>query len=118
MVDDEPNMRSTVSELLMDDGYTVDLAESGEQAVEMLKRARVDVVVLPWVLIDTYMKGYDKPYFDRTAAWVDLSMYISHRLDDSDLTEDLRKAIRKCRFIAEQNQGSWDIPVRRQDLKN
>jgi len=36
MVDDEPNMRSTVSELLMDDGYTVDLAESGEQAVEML----------------------------------------------------------------------------------
>ena len=36
MVDDEPNMRSTVSELLMDDGYTVDVAESGEQAVEML----------------------------------------------------------------------------------
>ena len=36
MVDDEPIMRSTVSELLMDDGYTVDVAESGEQAVEML----------------------------------------------------------------------------------
>ena len=36
MVDDEPNMRSTVSELLMDDGYTVDVSESGEQAVEML----------------------------------------------------------------------------------
>ena len=36
MVDDEPNMRATVSELLMDDGYTVDVAESGEQAVDML----------------------------------------------------------------------------------
>ena len=36
MVDDEPNLRATVSELLMDDGYTVDVAESGEQAVEML----------------------------------------------------------------------------------
>ena len=36
MVDDEPNMRETVSELLMDDGYTLDVAESGEQAVEML----------------------------------------------------------------------------------
>ena len=36
MVDDEPNMRATVSELLMDDGFTVDVAESGEQAVEML----------------------------------------------------------------------------------
>ena len=34
MVDDEPNMRATVSELLMDDGYTVDVAESGEQAVD------------------------------------------------------------------------------------
>ena len=39
MVDDEPNMRSTVSELLMDDGYTVDVAESGEQAVEMLNES-------------------------------------------------------------------------------
>ena len=39
MVDDEPNMRETVSELLMDDGYTVDVAESGEQAVEMLSEA-------------------------------------------------------------------------------
>ncbi len=36
MVDDEPNMRETVSELLMDDGYTVDVAESGEQALEFL----------------------------------------------------------------------------------
>ena len=88
------------------------------QAVEMLKRGRVDVVVLPWVLIDIYMKGYDKPYFDRTAAWVDLSRYISHRLDNSDLTEELRNAMRKCRFIAEQNQGGWDIPTRRGDLEN
>lgn len=88
------------------------------QAVEMLKRGRVDVVVLPWVLIDLYMKGFDRPYYARTAAWVDLSMYISHRADDSDLTEDLRKAIRKCRFIAEQNQGCWNIPARRRDLGN
>ena len=36
MVDDEPNMRATVSELLMDDGYTVHGAEPGEQPGEML----------------------------------------------------------------------------------
>jgi len=36
MVDDEPNMRETVSELLMDDDYLVDVAESAEQALEML----------------------------------------------------------------------------------
>ena len=37
MVDDEPNMRATVNELLMDDGYMVDVAESAEQALEMLE---------------------------------------------------------------------------------
>jgi len=36
MVDDEPNMRETVSELLVDDDYMVDVAESAEQALEML----------------------------------------------------------------------------------
>ena len=36
MVDDEPNMRETVSQLLMDDGYMADVAESAEQALEML----------------------------------------------------------------------------------
>lgn len=100
-----------------DDPQVIDVSDWA-QAVELLKRGRVDVVVLPWVLIDTYMAGYDNPYFDRTAAWVDLSMYISHRVDDSDLTQDLREAIRECRFIAEQNQGGWDIPQRSRDSKN
>ena len=39
VVDDEPNMRETVRELLMDEGYLVDLAESAEQAIEMLGKA-------------------------------------------------------------------------------
>lgn len=94
-----------------EDPQVIDVSNWG-QAVELLKRGRVDVVVLPWVLIDTYMSDYDKPYFDRTAAWVDLSMYISHRVDDSVLTQDFREAIRECRFIAEQNQGGWGIPSR------
>lgn len=82
------------------------------QAVEMLKRGRVDVVVLPWVLVDTYLDGYEGEYFERTAAWVDLSLYVSHSVSDSGLTEDLREAIRECRFIAEKKQGVWGIPVR------
>ena len=36
VVDDEPNMRETVGELLMDGGFTVDVAESAEDALEML----------------------------------------------------------------------------------
>ena len=36
VVDDEPNMRETVSQLLMDEGYLADTAESAEQALEMI----------------------------------------------------------------------------------
>ena len=36
VVDDEPNMRETVSDLLVDEDYMVDVAESAEKALEML----------------------------------------------------------------------------------
>ncbi|MBC8324269.1 MAG: sigma-54-dependent Fis family transcriptional regulator [Verrucomicrobia subdivision 3 bacterium] len=36
VVDDEPNMRETVREMLNDDGFAVELAESAEQALEMM----------------------------------------------------------------------------------
>ena len=36
VVDDEPNMRETVREMLSDDGYAVALAESAEEALEMM----------------------------------------------------------------------------------
>ena len=36
VVDDEPNMRTSISSLLGDEGYVVDLAESAEKALEML----------------------------------------------------------------------------------
>ena len=39
VVDDEPNMRETVSQLLMDEGYLADTAGSAEQALEMLNEA-------------------------------------------------------------------------------
>ena len=36
VVDDEPNMRETVREMLSDDGYAVALAESAEEALELM----------------------------------------------------------------------------------
>jgi ABC-type amino acid transport substrate-binding protein len=100
--------------LLQGDDPRVIHVSDWSQAVEMLKLGRVDVVVLPWVLIDIYMEGFDKPYYDRTAAWVDLSMYISHKVEDSSLTKDLRDAIEACRFIADQNQAGWGLPSKGQ----
>lgn len=74
------------------------------QAVAMLKLGRADVVVLPWVLVDQYLQDYDGDYFVRTAAWVNLSLYVSHAHEDGRLTETLRRAIRQCRYQNDLNQ--------------
>lgn len=73
------------------------------QAVYLLKLGRADVVVIPWVLVDKYMDGYEGDYFVRRAAWVDLSLYVSHEHGNGRLTEELRKAIRWCRYRNDLN---------------
>lgn len=46
MVDDEERFRQTTSKILSRKGYEVNVAESGEKAVEWVKKNPVDVVVL------------------------------------------------------------------------
>ena len=40
MVDDEPQFRSTTSRILTRRGYETTVAESGEEAIEILKKCR------------------------------------------------------------------------------
>jgi two-component system, NtrC family, response regulator HydG len=46
VVDDEPNMRKTLSAILRDEGYEVQTADNGEQAVELCKQHLFDVVLM------------------------------------------------------------------------
>ena len=46
VVDDEVNQALLYEQELSDEGYDVDLAHSGEEAVEQLKKNRYDLVVL------------------------------------------------------------------------
>ncbi|MBN2239456.1 MAG: response regulator [Dehalococcoidales bacterium] len=46
VVDDEKNIRTFVADLLQRKGYTVELAETGEQAIEMVENHDYDVVLL------------------------------------------------------------------------
>lgn len=46
VVDDEKNMRMTLEDILLDEGYAVGTAETGEAAVERLARDHYDVVLL------------------------------------------------------------------------
>lgn len=45
-VDDEPNLRRTLAANLRARGYDVDLAETGERAIELVAETRPDVVLL------------------------------------------------------------------------
>ena len=47
VVDDEPDIRSTVKEILEDEGYQVCVAENAALARELRRSARPDVVLLP-----------------------------------------------------------------------
>lgn len=54
VVDDEPDIRQTVKDILDDEGYVVDLAESAAAAREARRRQRPDVV-----LLDIWMPDLD-----------------------------------------------------------
>jgi DNA-binding response OmpR family regulator len=54
VVDDEPLVARSVSRMLQDAGFTVEVAGSGEEALEQMSRERPDMVVL-----DIIMPGMD-----------------------------------------------------------
>jgi len=54
VVDDEPDIRQLVSEILEDEGYDVAVAENAEKAKELRRKRRPDLV-----LLDIWMPGED-----------------------------------------------------------
>jgi len=54
IVDDEKNMRITLTDILRDEGYEVDAAGSGEEAVQLCSKHRYGIV-----LLDVRMPGID-----------------------------------------------------------
>lgn len=54
IVDDEEGLREGLSKLLHDEGYVVFSAETGEEALDILRQSRIDLV-----LTDMRMPGMD-----------------------------------------------------------
>ena len=50
VVDDEPTLRDVVADYLQDSGYIVDQAEDGVRALERMRVARPDVIILDLML--------------------------------------------------------------------
>jgi len=57
VVDDEPSLRSLLDEMLTSSGYTVVLAETAENAIEILKKHPVDLVLSDVIMPG--MNGYE-----------------------------------------------------------
>jgi len=54
IVDDEPGVRTALSGVLRDEGYTVDAVSSGEDCLERVTRAAFDLIIL-----DVWLPGMD-----------------------------------------------------------
>ena len=54
VVDDERNMRTTLADILSDEGYVVETADCGEAAIDMCSRHSFDVIIM-----DVRMPGID-----------------------------------------------------------
>ena len=54
IVDDHPGMRVTLVDILEDEGFSVDAAESGEIAIELCQKNKYDII-----LMDVRMPGID-----------------------------------------------------------
>jgi two-component system nitrogen regulation response regulator NtrX len=54
IVDDEPGVRSSLSGVLGDEGYTVEAVSSGEECLDRMTRGAVDLIVL-----DVWLPGMD-----------------------------------------------------------
>src|SRR5882672_7090787 len=54
IVDDEPGVRTSLTGVLRDEGYSVDAVASGEECLDRLTRAPVDLIVL-----DVWLPGMD-----------------------------------------------------------
>ena len=57
VVDDDPQVREVMAELLESAGYSVSRAKSGREAIESLHRGRFDVMVLDLEMPD--LDGFD-----------------------------------------------------------
>ena len=54
IVDDEANIRKSLSDILQDEGFTTFVAENGEQGLDKLRSESIDIV-----LLDIWMPGLD-----------------------------------------------------------
>lgn len=120
-VDDDPAIRAYLSQLLDEEGYRVNVAESGSQAIELARAIRPDLITM-----DLMMPGVDgktaimeirkdqnlrdvpiivvSVLSDRVEAGADLSL--GKPIDEANLLANIRHLLNRARQREEQERTS------------
>lgn len=134
IVDDEPLIRKSLYEILRIEGYRVQMAETGEEAIGILKKQQFDIVVTDFQLpkmngiqllegikhwspktevilvtgygtIESAVAAMKKGAFD----------YITKPINDSEIKIIIQKLIEKKQIVAENEQLKQIIAKERRD---
>jgi len=110
VVDDEPDIRGFLSDLLEDEGYSVRAAENGNQAMEMIQQEKPDLILLDLLMpkgtgTDLYRMIHQKKEFDTIPVIVISGLPGRHLavsksvpvfekpIDEKGVLEEVKKAI-------------------------
>mgnify|MGYP004478500907 FL=1 len=130
VADDDKHTRMLLRAVLEGENYTVSTAENGEQALELLDREHIDLVVL-----DIMMPGMDGYEFTRLVRQTDSTLpilmvtakhlpadekkgflvgtddYITKPIDEEKLLLHIKALLRRARIVSEQRIVIGDVTL-------
>ena len=130
VADDDKHTRMLLRAVLEGENYTVSTAENGEQALELLDREHIDLVVL-----DVMMPGMDGYEFTRIVRQTDSTLpilmvtakhlpadekkgflvgtddYITKPIDEEKLLLRIKALLRRARIVSEQRIVIGDVTL-------
>ena len=130
VADDDKHTRMLLRAVLEGENYTVSTAENGEQALELLDREHIDLVIL-----DIMMPGMDGYEFTRLVRQTDSTLpilmvtakhlpadekkgvlvgtddYITKPIDEEKLLLHIKALLRRARIVSEQRIVIGDVTL-------
>lgn len=131
VVDDDPHIRELVSVILRKEGYSVQEASDGREALETMEKAAADMVVLDvmmpnmdgWELCKELRESYDIPLLMLTAKGemgdkvrgfnIGTDDYLVKPFDPAELTVRVRALLKRYRIALSQQVTAGELQLDR-----
>ena len=128
VADDDKHTRMLLRAVLESENYTVSTAENGEQALELLDREHIDLVILDVMMPE--MDGYEftrivrqtdstlpilmvtakhLPEDEKKGFLVGTDDYITKPIDEEKLLLRIKALLRRARIVSEQRIGIGEV---------